>query len=69
MHYFDSLTNNLDTHFLQNWITHQQVLPISLQMLDFDSKLLKALKTLKDFVYQYQQRCKYWINVRIMLIK
>ena len=56
MHYFDSLTNNLETHILQNWTTHEQILPISLQMFDFDSKLLEALKTLKDFVYQYQQK-------------
>ena len=28
---FDSLTNNLDTHILQNWTMHEQVLPISLK--------------------------------------
>ena len=56
MHYFDSLTNNLETHILQNWTIHEQVLPHSLQTFDFDSKLLKAPKTLKDFVYQYQQK-------------
>ena len=56
MHYFDSLTNNLETHILQNWTMHEQVLPISLQTFDFDSKLLEAPKTLKDFVYQYQQK-------------
>ena len=38
MHYFDSLTNKLDVHILQNWTMHEQVLPISLQMFDFDSK-------------------------------
>ena len=56
MHYFDSLTSNLETHILQNWTMHEQVLPISLQTFDFDSKLLEASKTLKDFVYQYQQK-------------
>ena len=56
MHYFDSLTNDLKTHILQNWTMHEQVIPISLQTFDFDSKLLKAPKTLKDFVYQYQQK-------------
>ena len=35
---------------------HGQVLPISLQTFDFDSKLLEAPKTLKDFVYQHQQK-------------
>ena len=52
MHYFDSLTNEIDVHILQNWTMHEQVLPISLQTFDFDSKLLEAPKTLKDFVYQ-----------------
>ena len=35
---------------------HEKVLPISLQMFDFDSELLEVPKTLKDFVYQYQQK-------------
>ena len=33
----------------------EQVLPISLQTFKFDLKLLKALETLKDLVYQYKQ--------------
>ena len=56
MHYFDSLTISLETHISQHWTTQEQVLPISLQTFDFDSKLLEAPKTLKDFVYQYQQK-------------
>ena len=51
MHYFDSLTNDFETHISQNWTMQEQVLPISLQMFEFDSKLLKAPKTLKDLVY------------------
>ena len=54
MHYFQSLTNNLEKHILQNWAMHVQVLPISLQTFNFDSKILEAPKTLKDFVHQYQ---------------
>ena len=46
MHYFESLTDKLDVHILENWTTHEGVLPILLQMFDFDSKLLKAPKTL-----------------------
>ena len=42
MHYFDNLTNDLEVHILQNWTMHEQVLPISLQTFDFDSKLLEA---------------------------
>ena len=53
MHYFDNLTDALDVHISQDWTTHEQVLPISLQTFDFNSKLLEAPKSLKDFVYQY----------------
>ena len=56
MHYFDSLTDNLETHISQNWTTKEHIFPISLQMFEFDSKLLKAPKTLKVLVYQYKQR-------------
>ena len=56
MHYFDSLTDDLEIHISQNWITQEQVFPISLQTFEFDSKLLKVPKTLKDLVYQYKQK-------------
>ena len=56
MHYFESLTDDLETHISQNWTMQEQVLPISLQMFEFDSKLLKAPETLKDLVYQYKQK-------------
>ena len=56
MHYFDSLTENLETHISQNWTTQEQVFPISLQTSKFDSKLLKAPKTLKDLVHQHKQK-------------
>ena len=55
MHYFDSLTNNLENYILQNWTMHEQVLPILCIIFNFDSKLLEATKTLKEFVHQYQQ--------------
>ena len=56
MHNFDSLTENLETHISQNWTTKEQVFPISLQTFEFDSKLLKVPKTLKDLVHQYKQK-------------
>ena len=55
MHYFHSLTEKLGTHISQNWTTQEQVFPMSLQTFEFDSKLLKVPKTLKDLVYQYKQ--------------
>ena len=56
MHYFENMTDALDVHILQDWTTYEQNLPISLQTCEFNSKLLEALKTLKDFVYQYKQK-------------
>ena len=56
MHYFDSLTEKLEIHISNNWTTQEQVFPISLQTFEFDSKLLKVPKTLKDLVYQYKQK-------------
>ena len=56
MHYSDSLTDNLETHISQNWTMQEQVYPISLQMFEFDSKLLKAPKTLKEPVHQYKKK-------------
>ena len=56
MHYFDSLSDELDVHVLQNWTTHELVLPISLQTFDFDSKLLEAPKTLKRFCLPIQTK-------------
>ena len=46
LHYYESLTNNLDVHILQNWTMHEQVLPILYQTFDFDSELLIAPKIL-----------------------
>ena len=61
MHYFDSFKENLempnlDAYIPQNWTTQEQVLPISLQTTQFDSKLLKVPETLKDLVQQYKQK-------------
>ena len=56
LHYFDSLTDELGVHILQNWTMHEQILPISLQTSEFDSELPDAPKTLKDLVYQYQNK-------------
>ena len=56
IHYFDNLTDALDVHMSQDWTPHEQVLPISLQMFDFNSKLLEPPKPLKDFVYPIQAK-------------
>ena len=48
----DNLTDSLDVPILMDKITFEQVLPISLNASKFDSDLLTAPKTLKDFVHQ-----------------
>ena len=54
--YFDTLMDSLDAPILQNWMTHEQILPISLQSFEFNSSLLQVPKTLKDFVTQYKHK-------------
>ena len=61
MPYLDTFKEELELPRLeinQNWTTQKQVLPISLQATPFDSKLLKAPKTLKGLVQQYKQKNK-----------
>ena len=50
--YLDNLTESLKFPILLNRTTHKQTLHISLQSFDLNSDLLKASKTLKDFVHQ-----------------
>ena len=61
MPYLDTFKEELELSSLkinQNWTTQKQVLPILLQASPFDSKLLKAPKTLKGLVQQYKQKSK-----------
>ena len=58
MHYFDNVPNALYVHISQDWTTHEQVLKKSLQTFHFNSKLLEAPKTLKEFVYHCKQKKK-----------
>ena len=56
VNYFDDLIDSLDVPILQNWMTHEQILPISLQSLEFNLNLLQVPKMLKDFVNQYKHK-------------
>ena len=59
VNYLDSLENLMDSlmaPFLLKRTTYKQTLTISLPPPQFDSKLLTALKTLKKFVHQIQQK-------------
>ena len=40
--------------------TFEEIVPISLKLHEFDSELLKALKTLTDFVHQFHHKKKFF---------
>ena len=52
----DNLTDSLDVPILMDKNTFQQTLPIYLNISKFDSNLLTAPKTLKDFAHQYLKK-------------
>ena len=56
LHSLDNLTDSLKFPLLLNGTTYKQTLPILLEPFTFDSKLLTAPKTLKDFVHQFQHK-------------
>ena len=60
MNYFDNAIEDLGIPILRNWTTQEQVLPISVEIFEFDPKLLSTPKTLKDFVAQYKTKGKFW---------
>ena len=52
----DNLTESLKVPILKNKTTFKQTLPLSLNISKFDSELLAAPKTLKDFIHQYKHK-------------
>ena len=52
----DNLTETLEVPILKNRTTFEQTLPVSLNMSKFDSVLLTAPRTLKDFIQQYNHK-------------
>ena len=59
VNYLDSLDNLIDSlkfTILMNRTTIEQTLPFSLNVSKFDSDLLTAPMTLKDFVHQYHHK-------------
>ena len=62
--YLDNLTETLQFPILLKWTNHEQTLPISGQSFDFNLDLLKAPKTLKDFVQQFQHKKEFFLFAR-----
>ena len=52
----DNLTETLEVPILKNKTTFEQTLPVSLNGSKFDSDLLAAPTTLKDFIHQYNYK-------------
>ena len=53
INYFDNLIDSLTFLILLNRTTYKEILPISLEKFEIKLEMLKAPKTLKDFVYQF----------------
>ena len=53
---FTYLTESLRTPIIRNQTTLEQILPLSLSISKFDTDLLTAPRSLKDFVYQYNYK-------------
>ena len=66
--HLEDLTEVLDTPIDRNWMHDKQILPISLESFEINSSLLKAPKTLKDYVKQFQEHNKkLQVNVHITI--
>ena len=53
MNYFDDMIEELGITVSQNWTTHEQILPLSLETFEINPNLLNAPKTLRDLAIQY----------------
>ena len=58
MNYFNNIIEELGIPVSQNWTTHEQILPLSIETFEINPNLLNAPKTLQDLVIQYQNKRK-----------
>ena len=63
LYHLEDLPKVLDTPIDRNWMHDKQVLPISLESFEFNSSLLQAPKTLKDYIKQLQEHNRKHVNV------
>ena len=56
VNYFDNMIEELGIPISQNWTTHEQILPLSLETFEISSNLLNASKTLLDLAIQYHNQ-------------
>ena len=56
LNYFEGLIDMLEAPFLHNVTTQEHILPISLELDDFDKELLAAPETLRELVENYKKK-------------
>ena len=56
VNYFDDMIENLDIPVSQNWMTQEQILPLSLETFKINPNLINAPKTLHDLAIQYRNK-------------
>ena len=56
VNYFYDIIEELGIPILQNWMTQEQILPLSLETFEIDPNLINAPKTLQDLAVQYRNK-------------
>ena len=56
MNYFDDMIEELGIPISQNWMTQEQILPLSLETFEINPNLINAPKTLQDLAIQYRNK-------------
>ena len=56
VNYFDNMIEESGMPILQNWMTQEQILPLSLETFEVDPKLINAPKTLQDLASRYRSK-------------
>ena len=54
--YFDDMIEELGIPISRNWMTQEQILPLSLETFEINPNLINALKTLQELAIQYRNK-------------
>ena len=56
VNYFDDMIEELGIPISRNWMTQEQILPLSLETFEINPNLINAPKTLQDLAIQYRNK-------------
>ena len=56
VNYFEDIIEELGKQILLNWMTQEQILPISLETFEISPNLISAPKTLRDLAVKYRNK-------------